>query len=241
MKRVVKRIFCLSFVACLLGLWYWLGEKPEQLSRATLVSEQRPTQQAETGSGLRRNFVPIVSPPKVAGAKENREKIKRYLLSHHPAALESSIGHRDPFLGRYRLLSKRKVLLSAEETVELDEILNDRDRRSVYLDYLSRVDFTSHAFAEEQVYRLFLLQYFESILSSQKDAEIADFMVNFVLEDNFGAELSQEMKKALAYEKIKVLNFLKENQPKSLELIQQKILGTRHEKLLRESLQHQAV
>ncbi len=173
--------------------------------------------------------------PAVNGSEsETAPHLKTYLMEHHPAAIESRIEKRDSFISRYRLLGRKKVLLSSEETHELDDILRDREQWNTYQEYLLKTDFSSQSFADEQMYRLFLLQYFESSLAQQKDSDLLEFLISFVLKDNFGQQLSMDIKKSLAYEKVKVLGFLRQQSPESLDIIRQKMPGLRHEKLLRD-------
>lgn len=174
--------------------------------------------------------------PSVKSTQDTKKEgeLKKYLMSQHPAAIETRIEKRDSFISRYRLLGRKKVLLSSEESHELDDILRDREKWNTYQEYLQKVDFRSHPVADEQMYRLFLLQYFESSVSQHQDPELLEFLMDFVLRDNFGPQLSTEVKKSLAYEKIKVLGFLSQLNPESLDLIKQRMTGLRHEKLLRD-------
>lgn len=163
-------------------------------------------------------------------------KLKEYILSQHPAAIETRVDARDPFMGRYRLLGQRKVLLTSEEASELDAMLQDQEKRKLYQQYLQGIEVKAHAAADEQIYRLFLLQYLQASWIASRDPDILDFLIDFVLKDNFSQGLTLEIKKNLAYEKMKVLDFLQKHSPASLNIIQEKMPGLRHEKLLRDYL-----
>ncbi len=202
-----------------------------QLAASQAPSPSSPAHESES----RTLTTPLGTAPAASVSEtEPAPHLKKYLMEQHPAAIESRIEKRDNFISRYRLLGRKKVLLSSEETHELDDILRDREQWNTYQDYLLKTDFSSHSFADEQMYRLFLLQYFESSLVQQKDPDLLDFLIAFVLKDNFGPSLSMDIKKSLAYEKIKVLGFLREQSPESLDVIRQKMPGLRHEKLLRD-------
>lgn len=222
------------FIAISILFALWSANKKADQQHPIVSASQQPTLEHKPEP---QEVLSITTPPvphqQVSEAKEGQEELKKYLISQHPAAIEARIEKRDSFIGRYRLLGQRKVLLSSEETNELDAMLQDREKWGDYQKYLHRSDFAAHAVADEQMYRLFLLQYFESSLSAQKDPEIVDFLISFVLEDNFGSQLSTEVKKVVAYEKIKALGILWQQSPASLEIIKQKMIGVRHENLLR--------
>lgn len=232
MKLIVRISFGMGIAV--LVLWLLTDREPGAVAQRPLASasqtpsvppsDREPT--ADTISG------PV--PPSASAKKEAPTvNLKSYIISQHPAAIESRLEKRDPFLGRYRLLAQKKVLLTKDETKELKVLLEDGEKRTFYRSYLESVDFSTHAAADEQMYRLFALQYLESAWRSQKEPELLEYFVEFVLQDNFYADLSVASKKTLAYEKMKVLDFLKQESPASLDIIKQRMQGLRHEKLLR--------
>ncbi len=209
-------------------------------SKSKPIPEKSPTTQQSdpTDVALPHTSTPQFS-PKAADKREAAERIaiKQYLLAEHPAEIERRIDSSDPIISRYRLLAQRKVLLNAEEKHELEDLLKDAQSWQIQWEYLEQHDFSHRTLSEEQLYRLFILQYLASSIEFAPSPEKFAQIVQLILLDNFSPELSLDAKRILAYEKIKLLEILQQQSPTTLATLRNKLPTVRHRQLLETSLQ----
>lgn len=234
-KKIIIPLLGLSLIGIILSQ---IPDKEEQGQREELAETKLPsnnkvenkspivTQAVETNETAKESVLlnpePVENFPEIALSPEERA----YILAYHPTVLERKIFKKDPFMKKFKDLSEKKALLSAEDQNDLKSLLKDYKAWQRYQSEFSKKLPDDESYKEPEQHRMMMIDYFALSLkesqNSEREQRVND-LVELVLSENLSQEQPTAIKQSLAGEKVEILKLLANNAPESLAMIKAKL------------------
>ena len=198
-----------------------------------------PDGPAETNKTIRKPKEPtktVVAPPK--SPQQIDKQTAQRLLATHPSAIQERIFRKDPFIKRFRYLTTTKVLLSEDEKNEVAAMVTNQAKINSYFHGLNQ-PLEEQNLDDNQIERLFALNYLAEAMKHQSmtsQTTIATSMYRLLIVENIDSNLPTKAKKALAYEKIKILRILSRHAPEFIGNLSQQLTDHPYNKIYARAL-----
>ena len=156
----------------------------------------------------------------------------------HPMSIDREILSQDKVMAKFRTLAKKKVIKTSRELEELEELLDSETHRNKYFELLRNPSDDWEYYHLSQMRRIFAVEYMVQRLSSPhlKEQALEDIR-ELLLSDPFDKLANQEIKKAVAYEKVLMIQALKKIDPQYLQVLRNEFSETRFHRLLEYAIQ----